>query len=118
MMAKALAMNGAAKVYIVGRRLDKLQTAAKESPYDNIIPLQGDVTSKESLESIAKQVKKETGYINLLVCNSGTTGPLMEQLVPNPSLAQYVKPGNEWRAHPMEYQTCFDSPDSHFQSSC
>jgi NAD(P)-dependent dehydrogenase (short-subunit alcohol dehydrogenase family) len=75
MMTKALALNGASKVYIVGRRLEKLHEAAKESPHSNIIPLQGDVTSKESIESIAEHIRKETGYVNLLICNSGVSGP-------------------------------------------
>jgi NAD(P)-dependent dehydrogenase (short-subunit alcohol dehydrogenase family) len=75
MMAKALALNGAHKVYIFGRRLDKLEAAAKESPTGNIIPIQGDVTSKESLEAAADLVRKDTGYLNLIICNSGVTGP-------------------------------------------
>jgi NAD(P)-dependent dehydrogenase (short-subunit alcohol dehydrogenase family) len=74
MMTKALALNGASKVYIIGRRLEKLQDAAKESPH-NIIPIQGDVTDKDSLQAIAEQVRKEVGYINLLICNSGVSGP-------------------------------------------
>ena len=43
MMAKALALNGAAKVYILGRRLAKLQEAAAQSPHGNIIPIACDV---------------------------------------------------------------------------
>jgi NAD(P)-dependent dehydrogenase (short-subunit alcohol dehydrogenase family) len=74
MMTKALALNGASKVYIIGRRLEKLQDAAKESPH-NIIPIQGDVTDKDSLQAIAEQIRKEVGYINLLICNSGVSGP-------------------------------------------
>jgi NAD(P)-dependent dehydrogenase (short-subunit alcohol dehydrogenase family) len=75
MMTKALALNGASKVYIVGRRLEKLQEAAKDSPDGNIIPIQGDVTSKESLEAVAETIRKDAGYVNLLICNSGITGP-------------------------------------------
>lgn len=75
MMTKALSLNGASKVYIIGRRLEKLEAAAKESPHNNIIPIQGDVTDKDSLQSIAERIQKETGYINLLVCNSGLSGP-------------------------------------------
>lgn len=75
MMTKALALNGASKVYIIGRRLEKLEAAAKESPHNNIIPVQGDVTDKDSLQSIAERIRKETGYINLLICNSGVSGP-------------------------------------------
>lgn len=32
--------------------------------FGNIIPLQGDVTSKESLASIAKRVEEEVGFVN------------------------------------------------------
>ncbi|KAF2434350.1 NAD(P)-binding protein [Tothia fuscella] len=75
MMPKSLALNGAHKVYIVGRRLDKLESAAKESPSGNIIPIVGDVTDKASIEAAAERVRNETGYLNLLVCNSGVIGP-------------------------------------------
>jgi NAD(P)-dependent dehydrogenase (short-subunit alcohol dehydrogenase family) len=75
MMTKALALNGASKVYIIGRRLEKLQEAANESPHNNIIPIQGDITDKKSIQFIAEQIRKETGYINLLICNSGVSGP-------------------------------------------
>jgi len=71
LMTKAFALNGAKKVYIVGRRKEKLEEAAKLSP-SNIVPLVGDVTSKESLISIAKTIKQEVGYVNLVCCNSGT----------------------------------------------
>ncbi|KAI9691184.1 MAG: hypothetical protein M1822_008804 [Bathelium mastoideum] len=75
MIAKALEANGAAKVYIVGRRKDVLESAAKQAQHGNIIPIVGDVSSKDSLKSVADQVKSEIGYINLLVPNSGTMGP-------------------------------------------
>jgi NAD(P)-dependent dehydrogenase (short-subunit alcohol dehydrogenase family) len=71
LMTKAFALNGAKKVYIVGRRKDKLEEAAKLSP-SNIVPLVGDVTSKESLVSIAETIKNDVGYVNLVCCNSGT----------------------------------------------
>lgn len=73
MMTKAFAMNGAAKVYIVGRRKEKLEQTAKMS--SNIVPIVGDVTSKESLCQIADQIQQETGYVNLVCCNSGIMPP-------------------------------------------
>ena len=70
MMAKALAVNGAAKVYILGRRLDRLQAAAAET--SKFIPIECDVASKTSLQSAVDRITAESGYINLLVANSGT----------------------------------------------
>ena len=70
MMAKALALNGAHKVYIIGRRKEVLEAAAKESPHGNIIPLVGDATSKDSLRSIATYIEKDIGYVNVVIANS------------------------------------------------
>ncbi|KAI9712707.1 MAG: hypothetical protein M1820_001328 [Bogoriella megaspora] len=75
MIAKALALNGASKVYIIGRREQVLEEAAKQSPHGNIIPIEGDVSSKDSLKACADHIKADAGYINLLVPNSGITGP-------------------------------------------
>lgn len=89
MMAKALALNGAAKVYIIGRRLEALQQAAKVSPHNNIIPLQCDVTSKDQLAAAAARVQKEEGFINLLIANSGVAGPGLADMPKDPSVKQY-----------------------------
>lgn len=75
MMARALALNGAHKVYIVGRRKEVLEKAAASVATKNIIPLVGDVTSKEALSSIVTAITSEVGYINLLIANSGILGP-------------------------------------------
>ena len=74
-IAKALALNGAQKVYITGRNLDKLEAAARSSPHGNIIPIPGDVTSKDDLTSIASRIRNEMGYLDLLVANAGMGGP-------------------------------------------
>jgi NAD(P)-dependent dehydrogenase (short-subunit alcohol dehydrogenase family) len=79
-MARALEANGA-KVYIVGRRKDTLDKAASTALHGNIIPLQGDVTSKSSLEDIAAHIATETGYVNLVIANSGIMGPNYNKLV-------------------------------------
>lgn len=73
MMAKTLTVNGAKKVYILGRRLEVLKKAALEHP--SLSPIQCDVTSKEALQSAVDQITAECGYINLLVPNSGVMGP-------------------------------------------
>ena len=71
-MAKTLAINGASKVYILGRRLDVLENAAREQA--GLIPVQCDVTSKESLQSAVDRITAEAGFVNLLVANSGVIG--------------------------------------------
>ena len=79
MMAKALARNGATKVYIAGRRLDVLQAAAA-SAGPNVIPVRCDVTCKTSLEEAVALVENDVGYLNLLVCNSGIGGPQVKAI--------------------------------------
>ncbi|KAJ7676062.1 hypothetical protein DFH06DRAFT_1171385 [Mycena polygramma] len=84
MMAAALENNGAT-VYIVGRRLDVLQTAAKEiNKHDKIIPLEGDVTERNSLLSIVDEVKNRHGYIDLLVNNAGIARNIYDHPLPSP----------------------------------
>ncbi|KAL1873943.1 hypothetical protein Daus18300_003816 [Diaporthe australafricana] len=73
-MAEALATNGARKVYLLGRRPDVIKQAAAKYP-NVMVPIVCDVTSKESLQSAVDQISGETGYVNLLIANSGITGP-------------------------------------------
>ncbi|KAL9623438.1 MAG: hypothetical protein Q9160_002331 [Pyrenula sp. 1 TL-2023] len=72
-MARALAHNGARKVYLLGRRLEVLMTAAEE--HSSLIPLQCDVTSKDDLQAAVDHITAEVGYVNLVVANSGSIGP-------------------------------------------
>ena len=81
-IAKALEHNGAAAVYIVGRRKEVLESAAKQAKHGKIIPLPGDVTSKDSLHSIANQVRQQHGHINIIFANSGITGPNHTSMLP------------------------------------
>lgn len=73
--ARALDANGAKAVYIVGRREQTLQDAAKTAVNGTIKPIVGDVTDKDSLQKIAEQVRNEQGFINLLFANAGIGGP-------------------------------------------
>ncbi|EMF12000.1 NAD(P)-binding protein [Sphaerulina musiva SO2202] len=76
MMTKAFAHNGASKVYIIGRRKEKLSAAVLEAgSRGNVIPIVGDVTNPQSLQSISSQIQSEAGFINLLICNSGVYSP-------------------------------------------
>lgn len=75
MMAYALDANGASKVFIIGRREQKLKDTAASAVNGSIIPVTGDITSKESLQAAYNQIAMQTKYIDLLVANSGTVGP-------------------------------------------
>jgi len=90
-MAKALALNGASRVYIVGRRKDKLDEVAALSPHKNIIPLVGDVTDRESLKQLSAQVETEVGYVNVLIANSGIMGPGVRELSEDHTVADVRK---------------------------
>ncbi|KAB5511746.1 hypothetical protein GE09DRAFT_640083 [Coniochaeta sp. 2T2.1] len=71
-MARALMANGATKVFILGRRLEFLEVASRETP--GLVPVQCDVTDKSSLQAAVDKIAADTGYINLLVANSGSGG--------------------------------------------
>ncbi|TEB24222.1 NAD(P)-binding protein [Coprinellus micaceus] len=84
-MAKALENNGAT-VYIVGRRREVLDVAVREhSKFGRIIPLQGDITDRSSLLSLATSVKDRHGYIDLLVNNAGIARNLFPHPLPSPT---------------------------------
>lgn len=104
MMARALAANGAHKVYIIGRREAALQAASKSVPTSNIVPIVGDVTSKESLKSIADRIEKEVGYINVLIANSGIGGP-QSKITPETTLEDFQK--QMWETEFDEYVKTF-----------
>ncbi|KAK5662088.1 hypothetical protein OQA88_10202 [Cercophora sp. LCS_1] len=95
MMAKALADAGAARVFIIGRRMDVLEQAASQINRPGVVvPLYCDVTSKVSLESVVSVVQSDTGFLNLLVCNAGVGGPQVKPPGPETSL-------DEWRDQQM-----------------
>lgn len=91
-MTKALAANGARKIYIIGRRVDVLESAARSTNPDIVVPLPGDITSLGSLLSMSEQVKAEEGFVNLVVANAGVMGPRPLKTPPKeppPSVAEY-----------------------------
>ncbi|KAI1366896.1 short chain dehydrogenase [Xylaria arbuscula] len=91
MLTKALAANGAAKVYILGRRLNVLQEAASSIGNPNVVvPVTCDVTSVESLKAAVSHIERDAGFVNLLVCNSGIAGPFGNQPKPETTLDEFV----------------------------
>ncbi|KAL4885691.1 hypothetical protein BJY04DRAFT_231111 [Aspergillus karnatakaensis] len=89
-MTRALASNGAKRVYILGRRKHVLDQAITDLGFDNITAIQCDVTNPESLLTATTLIRSETGYINLLIANSGIAGP-SGTVPPNSSIADLQK---------------------------
>ncbi|WWC63783.1 uncharacterized protein I303_106388 [Kwoniella dejecticola CBS 10117] len=72
-IAEGFALNGA-KVYIVGRRFDTLETAAKQIGGD-IHVIQGDVQSKKSCQDIVAAVQAKESHIDTLINCAGVNSP-------------------------------------------
>lgn len=51
--------------------------------------MQGDVTVKTDLNRIVDSITKSDGYINVLIANSGISGPGVLGMPPNPSVSEY-----------------------------
>ncbi|KAK5696657.1 hypothetical protein LTR97_007961 [Elasticomyces elasticus] len=105
--ARALDANGAKAVYIVGRRKETLEEAAKTGINGTIKPIVGDVSDKASLQKVVEQVQNEQGYVNLLFANAGVSGPRDASAVSKaagdgkPSIKQYQDA--LWTPEPDEY---------------
>ncbi|KAL8930225.1 MAG: hypothetical protein Q9208_000842 [Pyrenodesmia sp. 3 TL-2023] len=127
MATQALAANGA-KVYITGRRMEVLENAAKShSPGDageiipyvyGIRPINSkrlltccragpcDVTSKEELEKLVKEISSKEKHIDLLVANAGISGP---KGIPEASDATQLS-NDLWKAEsPPEWADVFNT---------
>ncbi|XPS80621.1 hypothetical protein M3J07_012596 [Ascochyta lentis] len=98
MITAALAENGARRIYIVGRRMDKLNEVASKYP-SIVVPIRADVTSKDELATAADVARREIGYIHLLVANAGVSGPMLDELKPRYTLHDFVE--HAW-ASPIE----------------
>lgn len=101
MATQALAANGA-KVYILGRRKEVLEKAARAHTPENgaIIPCPCDVRSKADLERTVKEISAKESHVNILVTSAGKPGPkavpesenadkLKEQLWNNESVEEW-----------------------------
>ncbi|KAK5713749.1 hypothetical protein LTR17_017516 [Elasticomyces elasticus] len=74
MTARALAANGV-KVYITGRRVEKLKGAELQDSASggSITGIQMDITDKESITACVKEISSKEKHINFLVNNAGAT---------------------------------------------
>ncbi|CAE7012745.1 hypothetical protein PTNB73_00886 [Pyrenophora teres f. teres] len=83
-IASTLYQNGAAKIYILGRRHDvllnavqKLQSDVPSDPQNptTVKEIVCDVTDLSSIQAAASSIEKDTGYIDVLINNAGVLGP-------------------------------------------
>lgn len=73
MAVQALAVNGA-KVYIVGRTEEKLETVAStygKGIAGQIIPLSGDITDKNDIKRLVKEIESREKCLCILINNAG-----------------------------------------------
>ncbi|KAJ5678050.1 Short-chain dehydrogenase/reductase SAT3 [Penicillium maclennaniae] len=102
-IARALAINGASKVFVLGRREDALRETVAQAPSGIVIPIQCDVTSKESLEAAYSAVTAQTSHVDVLFANSGIMGPMMRHTSkPDGSLPTLSEVRDELFSIPME----------------
>lgn len=76
MATQALAVNGA-KVYIVGRTKEKLDTVVKEHGQGiagEIIPIVADVSSKQEIAKLYDQISSKEKVLHILINNAGISG--------------------------------------------
>ncbi|KAJ5945760.1 hypothetical protein N7454_002599 [Penicillium verhagenii] len=102
-IARALAVNGASKVFILGRREDSLHETVARSPGGIVIPVQCDVTSKDSLDAAYANIAAQTTHVDILFANSGIMGPIMRSPQPKAdgSLPSLTEVRNELYNIPM-----------------
>lgn len=71
MMTTGYVMNGA-KTYIASRKLEECERVAEElSAHGTCIPLQADLSNMEGIESLAGEITKREGKLDVLINNSG-----------------------------------------------
>jgi len=76
MATQALAVNGA-KVYIVGRTEEKLENVVKSHGQNiagEIIPLTADITKKEEISRLVKEIESREKCLCILINNAGISG--------------------------------------------
>lgn len=64
------------------------------------------MTSKADLARAADQIKASHGYVNVVVANSGVSGPSLAGLPPNPSLTAFRD--HLWNWDPAEFNKTYE----------
>ena len=69
--AKQFLIEGAAHVFITGRRQDALNEAVKKIGNKNVTAIQGDASNMADLDKMYDVIKKEKGHLDILFANAG-----------------------------------------------
>lgn len=79
MITQTLVANGA-KVYITGRTAEKLDRVVEKysEGKDTIIPITADVSSKEDINKLVKEIESREPCLCILVNNAGTAGATLQ----------------------------------------
>jgi short-subunit dehydrogenase len=76
MATQALAVNGA-KIYVVGRTEEKLENVVKthgQGIAGEIIPITADITSKNEIAKLVKEIESREKCLCILINNAGSAG--------------------------------------------
>jgi THO complex subunit 3 len=99
-IASALHQNGAAHIFLLGRRLNVLQDAIKNlesspsapKPSSTVLTaISADVTDQSSIDAAVEQITKEVGFVDVLINNAGIVGPKNGQDVRNAESIDQLK---------------------------
>ncbi|KAJ5757663.1 uncharacterized protein N7511_006357 [Penicillium nucicola] len=80
MATQALAVNGA-KVYITGRtqeKLDRVVELYSKNITGSIIPLTADITRKDEIDNLSKEISSREGHLSILINNAGIANESQE----------------------------------------
>jgi NAD(P)-dependent dehydrogenase (short-subunit alcohol dehydrogenase family) len=69
--AQEFLAEGAAHVYITGRRQDALDDAVKHLGKNNVTAIQADASNLDDLDKVYDQIKKEKKHLDVLFANAG-----------------------------------------------
>lgn len=114
-IVKAFIVNGVKRVYIVGRRMEKLTSTCEEikklKEFDGeVIPVQGDVSSRDTVDRLVQYFKSKEQSIDILVNNAGIMSESREKDVP--VIADDASEA-EKLSHKLYYNN-FDEWEDHF----
>jgi NAD(P)-dependent dehydrogenase (short-subunit alcohol dehydrogenase family) len=69
--AQQFIIEGAAHVFITGRRQDALDKAVKQLDSNKVTEIQGDASNIADLDKVYDVIKKEQGHLDILFANAG-----------------------------------------------